>query len=756
MNWACAIPLAVSSVLLASPAKAQTEEAQEDEIVVTGSRYHRNVAEGAGPLNLSIVDTPQSLSFVTRELIDDTAATNLEEIIERVSGTQKGFEITGVYRSALLRGFFAVNMDSYKEDGLTFINQIDTDLSSIERIEVIRGPASVLYGRTVPGGIINRVTKRPQDEAAYELRGEFGSYDQYRGEFDLTGPLDENGRVRYRVVGALEDRGSHIDLVSSERQYLQGTLDFDVGQDSMFRLRASVQSDEGRGDTGLPLVYSADGSEALVPDVPESKAFSFGNGLFSVDAWDASVLFTTEFDNGWRMNARAERREYTRLIIDGYIFAPSAITPQATDSVVLTDNIGDPLATLDGLPIARFLFPNAGSVVGLAQAYVSRDDLENVVTNAELNFSGGFGLFGRQHDAAFGVTYTDLVLNSGGVFPSFNVNSDPRLGFDAAVAVDIFSTDIGALQIPADAFQGIERTPIIAGEYLTIFGQVAWRPTDRLTVVTSLAQNMAQGQGFSPENTSDYEFTSPQIGVLYEVAPDVNVYASFSRGALNNDAYDQDGRPLGPSIGEQYEIGAKGTFYDGRLYAAVALFDLTRTNIAQADPACFSFPSPCVFPGASLLRGEQRHRGIEVDIVGNPTPNLSLIVSGTYLDPETTEDSDPALVGTRPPGLSEFTGSIFANYEFEEGPLAGFSIGGGPVHIGDRQGLVFSGDRNVTVPGYTRWDAVVGYDLNDHVGLTLNFENITDIQDRIRTYPDSWGNLRVTPFTVTARTRLRW
>jgi iron complex outermembrane receptor protein len=750
------LTLASSVGLAQETAPAAAADLEE---VVVEARYLRDVAEGAGPLKLDVVDTPQAIGFVTRELIDDTAATNLEEIIERVSGTQKGFEITGVYRSSLLRGFFAVNMDSYKEDGLTFINQIDTDLASIDRIEVIKGPASVLYGRSVPGGIINRVTKKPLEKSAHEFSIEGATDSQFRAEFDSTGPL-RDGRVRYRVVGALEDRGSHIDLVESERQYLQGTLDFDIGSASMLRIRGSVQQDEGRGDTGLPLVYSADRRQALVPNIDPGKAFSFGNGRFEVDAWDASAQFTTQFDNGWRVLVRGDRREYTRLIVDGYVFNFEPITVQDIDDVVLDDVNGDPLASLDGQPIGRFLFPTAGEIVGLSEAYISRDDLKNEVTNLEANIARDVELFGRSHTVVFGATYTDLTLNSGGVFPGFAVNTDPRLGFGASVAVDIFSTDIGALRIPEEAFQGIARTPIIQGEYLSLFAQAAWRPTDRLTVVTSLAWNKAEGQGSSPENRSDYDRVNPQLGVVFELTDDVNVYASYSRGTLNNDAFDRFGNPLAPIEGDQFELGVKGSFFDDQLLATLALFDLTRSNAARSDPACFPTPSdpdPCApFSGASVAAGEQQHRGIEVDIVGNPIRNLSVIFSATLLDPEVTSDpSDPSLVGTRPRALSKFTGSLFANFEFTSGALAGLSIGGGPVHIGDRVGLAF-GDPTVRVPGYTRWDAVVGYQVNDRFALSLNLDNIGDIENRIRTYPDTYGNLRVTPFSVTARAAYKW
>ncbi|MEO0378142.1 MAG: TonB-dependent siderophore receptor, partial [Cyanobacteria bacterium P01_A01_bin.17] len=210
------------------------------------------------------------------------------------------------------------------------------------------------------------------------------------------------------------------------------------------------------------------------------------------------------------------------------------------------------------------------------------------------------------------------------------------------------------------------------------------------------------------------EAFSPRLGIVYQPIEPLSIYASYSQSFVPNSSVDENGDLLTPERGTQYEVGIKGDFLDGNLSATLAAFNINKTNIAIADP---------FLNGVSRPIGEQRSRGVELDVRGEILPGWNIIASYAHTDAEITEDDGSEIEGNRPSGVPENAASLWTTYEIQEGDLQGLGFGAGLFFVGERQG---QNDNSFQVPSYTRTDASIFY-RRGNWRAGINFQNLFDI-----------------------------
>jgi len=674
---AAAISLTVG--LAAHSANAQVVEL--DTVVVEGGGSGSAIGPGDGYIardtttgsktDTPLVEIPQSVSVVTQKELEDRRPAQLEDAIAYTAGVVPSpWGLDDRFDECLIRGFDLCTSVLFR-DGL---NQRAVGFSGfkiepygMQRIEVLKGPASVLYGENDVGGIINAITKRPPGEPMYEGYVSYGSFETFEAGIDVGGPIDEEGVWSYRLTGLYRDGSTQTDYTQNDRTYIAPALTWEPDAQTSLTILANYQWDK------LAPIYSVPVPGMTGYTGPEvSRSFFTGQpGFDQFDADHGSIgyQFSHEFDEHWtvRQNLRyAQQDTDYRQLYYGNADGGPAVLP-------------------DGYTIARTAF----TVDETASIF-------NVDNQAE-------------YDASFGAVENKLLV--GLDYNRWSV--DGQSGYGAGPDLDIlnpnYSLSIGAPPIYDDSDQTVGQIGIYAQNQariaervvLSFGGRQSWvdnRFDDRLGDTTTVQKDQA--------------FTS-EVGVAYLFDNGVTPYASYAESFTVNVGQTQDGESFVPSEGTQYEMGVKyePTFFPG--YVTAAFFDLRKSNVLTTDP---------IDPNFSVQTGEVRNRGFELEAKANLDSGLSFTASYTYIDSEITSSND-GTVGNRPSLVPENSASAWANYEFSENSmLNGMSVGAGVRYVGS----TFGNDANtILVPGYTVADAALRYQLGAWEAA-LNVTNLFD------------------------------
>lgn len=607
-------------------------------------------------------DIPQSIQVVSRQVLDDQQINNLGDALTNVSSVQRGNTHGGSSESFVIRGFKAT---TYAVDGM-LINPLVSrpealrDLANVERVEVLKGPASVLYGRGNPGGLINLVTRQPSFTPEAEVKAQAGSYDFYRLEANASGPLDEARTLAGRMTVATQtDRGFRDTFRDSKRTYVAPTLRWEPTDSTRVDAGAEYIDQTSPFDRGL---------------IPQNGKISMNADRYLHEPWSrdkaekGSVWYRAEHDvNDWltlRQMTRWDQSHKNRYVVD--------------------------LRTLgaDGTTLSR-----------------RATDGDERIKTLDMQFEAiaRFATGGLKHTALAGFEYIDGKRN---------VASDRA----SLASIDIFNPVYGALPGP---FAFNEETDYKVESYsLYLQDQIdlseQWKLIVGARYDDTRQRNSATDASYEVTRTNiDPSKVSPRLGLVYQPKDWLALYASYSTSFTPQSNIQRNGSVLDPEEGTQYEVGAKVDVIPDRLSATLSMFEITRENVAAPDPSDDNY---------SLQTGEQKVRGIELDVTGTPLEGWEIIGNISALDAKVTKDT-AIDVGNRLDGVPIMSGSIWSSYQLQEGPMRGLGFGAGMIAVGERQGDI---DNSYDVSGYARIDASVFYDVNENVRISLNGRNLTD------------------------------
>jgi iron complex outermembrane recepter protein len=614
------------AALLAAPGAQGEEPVTLPEVTVTGSAatdtgYKADTATTATKTDTPIFDLPVSIQVVPREVLDDRQVILLQDALENVSGVVPFAGGGSAFDSPRIRGFEAfrnVYRDGFR--GRFFGNYIQST-AHLERVEVLKGPASVLYGRMEPGGLINQVSKKPLATPYYSLRQQFGSFDLYRTTLDTAGPLTEDQSLLYRVNFEYLDSGSFRDFVGAETVFVAPVLTWNLSDRTHITLNLQYQHSDRVMDRGL----------VAIGDPPRIAPISFsrylGEPFNNDDIGDLQAFFllTHDFNPDWTVNLRFSTQQF-----DAHYLAV-----QGTGTLLA-----------DNRSVERAFFEEI-------------DDIQNY--NTVLDITGHFRTRGVKHTVLLGADYYLDEFDGPFVFTSF----DP---------IDIFTPVYGAsrLSVPLTPFtQSTEYYGVYFQDQIDILDNLHLLGGGRYDWATTESQS-----GTSPTDRIKDEAFSPRVGLVYQPLPWLSLYGSYieSLGGANF-ARSRTGEAFGPETGQQYEAGLKTEWLDGRLSATLAFYHLTKQNILTPDPV-----DPNNF---SVQTGEARSQGIEFDLSGEITPGWSIITSYAYTDTEITQDNSGS-EGFRLHDVPEHSGSLWTRYRFLQGSLQGLSLGAGVFAASER------------------------------------------------------------------------
>ena len=612
-------------------------------------------------------DVPQSITVVSERMIQDASMQNMADVVRYVPGVGMA-QGEGNRDTPILRG--NASTADFFVDGVRDDVEYFRDLYNVERVEALKGPNAMIFGRAGAGGVINRVTRQAGWDDVREVSLQAGSWDNLRTTADFGGAL--NDRIAVRVTGLYEDSESYRDGFELERYGVNPTLAMRLGESSTLRLGYEYYTYDRIADRGVP---SFDGRP-----VETDESTFFGDPTRSpTDATVnlATAVFDHEFGNGVSLRNRTLYGDYDKFYQNVY---PGGA------------------ATVD----------ENGVMVAPISAYNNAQQRENLFNQTDLVFSLTTGSV--EHELLTGVEIgrqeTDNFRNTG----FFN---DELETVTAPVSSPTISIPVTFRQDEDDNDNHVE-TNVAA-----IYVQDQVKLSEHFQAVLGLRYDQFDVD-FDNNRTgvrleSDDDLVSPRAGLIYKPVEPVSLYASYSmtylpRAGAQMTSLTATNEALDPEEYENYEIGAK---WDLRPYLSLsaAVYRLDRTNVAIPDP---------LDPSLSILVDGQKTEGVELGISGQVTEAWSMFGGYAYQDGELTATASATAVdGATLAQLPEHKISLWNRYQL----TPAWGVGLGLMYQSD---MYTSTDNTVTLPSFTRVDAALFYSLNDRIRAQLNVENLLD------------------------------
>lgn len=635
----------------------------------------------ANKTDTSIMETPQSISVITRKQIDAQQPQSIGQVLRYTAGVNGEANGVDTRRDTIaIRGFDATTSGGIYRDGLrqySFANQSRAvgEVYGLERVEVLRGPSSVLYGQSSPGGMVNIISKRPTDQPVHELAVQVGSYDRKQLAADFGGPLTADGVLTYRLTGLWRDSDTQIDYAKDDRQFIAPAFSWRPSDDTSLTVLTSFQKDRNvLGYYALPRVGTLDRSrygriatDRFVGDPDFDK--------YDVQQWAMGYQFEHHLDDIWtfRQNARYTRSYQEQRTIYQYGLADDQRT------------------------VGRF-------------GYLGHEKVKNALLDNHFQANWGQGRF--EHTTLFGLDLQHASTNQLG-------------GGNVVDPLDVYTPVYHQDYSDLDAFYDINQRRQLdqAGLYMSeqlkfdehwIFnlgGRQDWARSKTIHYGTDTAADLQQ---------RDHAFTW-RTGVMYLADNGLAPYASYSESFFPNiTAVARDGSAFSPETGNQYEVGVKYQPKGSASYVTVSLFDLTRQNVLTTDPVNNRF---------SVATGEIQSRGIELESKAQLSDALELVANYSYSHLEITRSNSANEKGNHPANSPEQLASLWSQYTVKGGPLSGLAIGAGVRYVG---ASYIDSQNSESIPHYTLVDASLSYDLGKlgsslkGVKAAVNASNLTD------------------------------
>ncbi|MEG9623616.1 TonB-dependent receptor [Pseudomonas sp. HMSC08G10] len=670
----CLIP-AISPVALADSQASPTLELQAVNIDATSDLeradgpvigYKATRSASATRTDTALHETPQSISVVPSDVLQDTAATRLQDGLDYAGGVGRAnnfggqglttFTVRGFTTGEFYRNGFPINRGYPNAP----------DANTVERLEILRGPATSLYGRGDPGGTFNVVSKQPLAERKVTLGSQFDDQGMHRATLDATGPLDEEGRLAYRLNVLGEGGETFRDDVQTERYDVAPVLSWQVNDTTRIVFEGDFMRNNHPLDRGLTRFANQRDQASRDTNVWEKGS----DNLLHNDNNMAQLRFEHQLNEDWTLGGGMQW-------LDG---------------------------TLKGNAVEANELQADGRTLGRNFSYRK---LQWTDRDYQLNLTGHFETAGYAHTLLTGIEYEDYDYQS--------IIRRSAKG-STAYPIDLFDPVLGQ---PRPA---LTRTTTDDKENLKTWAafiqdQVAL--TDRLKALAGLRFERFEHQydnylpGAADWTAADNAVT-PRLGLMYDLTDTVAVYANTARSFKPNSGASRQGQGFDPEKGKSYEVGVKWEALDRQLSVDAAIYHIVKENVLANDP---------LDPTGTykVAAGKVRSRGLDITVAGNLTPEWRMIGGYAYVDAEVTKDTSLP-TGTRLANIPRNSFSLLNTYEFQDGGLKGLGLGMGVKYVDDRAGQTAT--QTYTMEQYTVVDLLSFYQVNEHVRLNLDLKNL--------------------------------
>jgi iron complex outermembrane receptor protein len=650
-------------------------EEEETEITVTAEQeqdgYRKPNASTATGTDAPIIETPFSVQVVPKEVLRDQQVTRIEEALRNVSGVNPAGSDGGRDATFNIRGFggqvgtrVPVLRDGYRQFG-TF--QGIPEVATLEQIEVLKGPSSILYGQIDPGGIINLVSKKPQPEPFYDLELQVGNRDLVRPRVDLNGSLTSDGKLlgRLNALYKHEDDFRGFDA-ATDRFVIAPALTWNISDRTKVDLSLEYIYNHGPADFGITRFGTG------VAPIPIDRPINNPDDTITTNYLSLGYNFEHEFNDNWKI------RNGFRYLRYAYDF-----------SVVALPFI------VDDANVTRF--------------YADQDGIANSYS-LSTSVVGKFATGAVKHTLTAGVDLNRTDDNIITFFDIFNPST-----------IDIFNPDYNLVPKPlrsalppfGDTTTTSNRLGIYLQDQVYLLDNLILVAGVRYDTITQKVTNIDTAFSTAGETTQDSDAVTPRLGLLYRPIEELALFANYSQSFNPSTATTVAGTLLTPERGEGFEVGVKTELLNQKLLATLTYFNITKNNVGVSDPD---------FPLFSIAVGQQKSQGVELDVAGEILPGWKVIGSYAYTDAKVTQDTNLDNIGNLFSSVPKHSASLWTTYEIQKGNLQGLGVGVGFNYVGDRFGDLAN---TFTLGDYLIGNAAIFYN-RDRYRFALNFKNISN------------------------------
>lgn len=634
---------------------------QTVDVVATADAVSGSVTK----MDVPLLETPQAITLIDRSQIDAQSPLSFQEALRYTAGVATdlyGFDARGDWAAVRGDELWGQYLNGLKML-FGYYNNIRPDPWALERIEVMRGPSSVLFGQSGFGGAVNLVSKRPLPQHRREVQIQLGSYRRRQIGLDVTGPLNSDGKLLYRLVGLGRDSNTQVDHVPDNRLLFAPSLTWRPRAGTSLTVLSNFQQDKSGSSIGF---FPWQGT--LLPNaagqIPTNTFISEpGFDEYRTEQLAAGYLFQHQFNSRWTVR---QNFNYTES--------------NASYQTLYTAFDPSPTFNEDSRSVERNI-------------YVSKPKARSPVIDTQIDTR--FRTGSVRHNILFGVDYQKATI-------------DPLWGYDLAPAIDVFAPKYGNYIVPP-LYDAAEERQDQLGVYAQDHLQFGERWSLMLGIRKDRATSNTEGD---PESRNEDGAVTGRAGLVYSTASGIAPYFSFSQSFQPFAGADVFNKPYDPIRAKQWEAGVKYQPGNGENLLSGAIFDIREKNRLTPDPQN---------PLNSVQLGEARIRGIELEGRTKPFRTLNLIANYSFLDARISESKGPDL-GKRLPVIPKHLGSLWGIKSFQAGNLPGFFSAGGGIRY---NGSTFDGDDGHKTLAYTLYDLMFAYDRSAW-RFSVNVANLTD------------------------------
>ncbi|QEM05766.1 TonB-dependent receptor [Mucilaginibacter rubeus] len=683
--------------------KLNESSAQLDEVVVSSTKTINRKKLTIGKMNVSPMDLPQSVTVIGRDVLDQQQSIRLSDVIKNVNGVYLYSGRGNTQETFGARGYNFGSNNIFK-NGFRVNSGVVPEISSLERVEILKGSAALLYGNVAPGGILNMVTKKPLFTQGGQVSMTYGSYDLYRPSFDVYGPI--SSKLAYRVNGTYENAKSFRDNVKSEKEYINPSFLYKISDKTTLIVEGDYLNYDFTPDFGTGQINN------VIANVPRNRYLGASWSTGNTKQTTATATINHQLNSLWQLSGGFSYQHFNRQY-------------QTTERV---------------LPI-----PNGdwGRTLNRAKT------LEDYYTG-QFNITGQFNTGAIKHNILAGVdadwyrnnAYTYVTTVDGVSTYLDQTNTKQKAVYDTINIFDLNKYILRTNKPQMNPFYSIltatNRFGAYANDLISLSEKVKVLAGIRWSyqyVAPTTVTNYSTIAPAKPAAGKEDKAFSPRVGVVYKPIANTALFASYSNSFITNTGSDINSKPLDPSIVDQYEVGVKNDFLNGNLSVNVTAYRIKNNNLAQTAPFTLDGKEN-TNTNIKVLSGETRSDGVELDIAGHPVKGLDVLAGYSYTNAKYTKTGTAQgsnIAGQPLLNTPKNTANTSVFYTFYNGDLKGFKVGASVYYLGNRVagnanlvGQAQTLSKLVYVPGFTTVDASVGYTYKkiSIIGKISNIGNV--------------------------------
>lgn len=694
-----------------------------NEVLITANKPKKPVE--AARSGIKVMDLPQSVQVIGSEVIEQQQAIRLSEVVKNLNGVYVGSARGGAQESFFSRGYDMSANNMFK-NGFRYNAGSIPEVSSLEKVEFLKGGSALLYGNVAPGGIMNLVTKTPKFTSGGEVSMQMGSYSYYKPSVDFYGPLNKS--IAYRFTGSYENSESFRDFVKNERIYINPSFLFHISDKTQITLQGDYLSADWTPDFGTGIYGKT------ILDLPRNEFFGSLWSTANTKSSSASLLFNHDFNKNWKLNFNSSYQSYRR-----------------------TQTSTAQLSTIDA---------NGNWKRGLTKA-----DAAEQIFGDQLSLQGNFNTGSIKHQIFTGVDYENSLAPSY-TFGFYAPGKPADLLTTEATAINLYTYDYNTQStvIPyptrttqlasteTQRFGAYFQDLVSINQYIKVLAGLRWswqqsevtttkeviEKKNNVNVITTAYEDAIPVTG---AKTISKAF-SPKAGLVVQPTKDLSLFASYSNSFTPNTGTTVDAKPLDPSIIDQYEVGVKKDFFRGLLTTNVTLYQITNNNLAQTAQYLSDGVTQNVNTNLKELVGATKGKGVEIDITATPVEGLNIMAGYSFNETKVSKSSGTSgslVVGDILARTPKNTANLSFFYKLPSGLLKGVTFGAIGNYVGDRTGgwnddylwtentpstnpktyTVTIRDRDIPLEGYVTVDASLGYEWKKF-SILCRLSNITN------------------------------